>query len=65
LGRDVGPDKEVAVAKQTEQAHQLLSAESQRILMKQVLEQIKAKQAISLSYLNRSSSEESSEDGME
>lgn len=52
LGRPEADDAQVAIQEQTERTYALLSADAQRILMKNVLKEIQAKQAISLSYLN-------------
>ncbi|MBA3721842.1 MAG: hypothetical protein H0W88_05520 [Parachlamydiaceae bacterium] len=44
--------KAIAVAEQTANAHTLLSAEAQRVLMRSVLKYISEKGAISLAYMN-------------
>lgn len=45
-------DKEIAIAEQIQMAQNFLSYEAQRILMRQVLQEIIEKNAISLSYLD-------------
>lgn len=51
------PDIETVIANQTQQAYTLLSADAQRILMRQVLKEIIAKNAISLAYLKQPAEE--------
>lgn len=46
------PEQELALAELTNKAHTLLSGETQRVLMRNVLQQIKEKGAISLQYMN-------------
>jgi hypothetical protein len=64
--KSANPEKEVTVANQVRQAHALLSADAQRVLMRQVLEDILAKNAISLAYLKKTEETPSSaEEGTE
>lgn len=49
--RGIDPKEEVAVVTKIREAHAILSADAQRVLARQVLQQLADKQAISLDYL--------------
>lgn len=56
--KGTSPEAQAAIAKQTQKAHSLLSSEAQRVLMREVLQEITDKKAISLSYLTSPSAQE-------
>lgn len=57
-GKGAASEGQSAIAKQTQKAHQILSAEAQSLLMQHVLQQIADKKAISLAYLTSPSAQE-------